>query len=51
MTGEQLKDLLKDMSLEEKVNQMSQVVGGFFDDKGVVTGPMEEMGFTRENID
>ena len=51
MTGEQLKDLLKDMSLEEKVNQMSQVVGGFFDDNGVITGPMAEMGFTRENID
>ena len=32
MTKEQLIALLKDMSLEEKVNQMSQVIGGFFDD-------------------
>ena len=32
MTKEQLIALLNDMSLEEKVNQMSQVIGGFFDD-------------------
>ena len=30
MTKEQLIALLNDMSLEEKVNQMSQVIGGFF---------------------
>lgn len=29
MTNEELTALLNDMSLEEKVNQMSQVVGGF----------------------
>ena len=28
MTKEQLIALLNDMSLEEKVNQMSQVIGG-----------------------
>ena len=50
MTKEQLIALLNDMSLEEKVNQMSQVVGGFFDDDTVITGPMAEMGFTEENI-
>ena len=50
MTNEQLTALLNDMSLEEKVNQMSQVVGGFFDDDTVITGPMAEMGFTEENI-
>ena len=32
MTNEELTALLNDMSLEEKVNQMSQVIGGFFDD-------------------
>ena len=51
MTKEQLIALLKDMSLEEKVNQMSQVVGGFFADDTVITGPMAEMGFTEENIE
>ena len=50
MTKEQLIVLLNDMSLEEKVNQMSQVVGGFFADDTVITGPMAEMGFTEENI-
>ena len=30
MTKEQLIALLNDMSLEEKVNQMSQVIGVFF---------------------
>ena len=49
MTKEQLIALLNDMSLEEKVNQMSQVIGGFFDDDTVITGPMAEMGFTEEN--
>ena len=29
MTEQKLKELLADMTLEEKVNQMSQVVGGF----------------------
>lgn len=51
MTKEQLTALLNDMSLEEKVNQMSQVIGGFFDDDTVITGPMAEMGFTEENIE
>ena len=51
MTKEQLIALLNDMSLEEKVNQMSQVIGGFFDDDTVITGPMAEMGFTEENIE
>ena len=30
MTEQKLKELLADMTLEEKVNQMSQVVGAFF---------------------
>lgn len=51
MTKEQLIALLNDMSLEEKVNQMSQVIGVFFDDDTVITGPMAEMGFTEENIE
>lgn len=29
MTEQKLTELLRDMSLEEKVNQMSQVTGGF----------------------
>lgn len=48
MTKEQLIALLNDMSLEEKVNQMSQVIGGFFDDDTVITGPMAEMGLPKK---
>ena len=39
MTEQKLKELLADMTLEEKVNQMSQVVG-----------PMADKGFTPENV-
>lgn len=40
----------RDMSLEEKVNQMSQVTGGFFNGEIVVTGPMADKGFTEDNV-
>ena len=50
MTEQQLTELLRDMSLEEKVNQMSQVTGGFFNGEIVVTGPMADKGFTEDNV-
>lgn len=50
MTEQKLIELLRDMSLEEKVNQMSQVTGGFFNGEIVVTGPMEDKGFTEDNV-
>ena len=50
MTKQQLKELLRDMSLQEKVNQMLQVAGNFYMDDTVITGPMKESGFTEENI-
>ena len=43
MTEQKLTELLRDMSLEEKVNQMSQVTGGFFNGEIVVTGPMADI--------
>ena len=54
-TGEgirKLKELLADMTLEEKVNQMSQVVGAFFNKDMDITamGPMADKGFTPENV-
>lgn len=49
MTKQQLTELLKDMSLQEKVNQMLQVAGNFYMDDTVITGPMKENGFTEEN--
>lgn len=50
MTKQEIMELLKEMSLEEKVNQMLQVAGGFFTGDVVAMGPMKEKGFTEENI-
>ena len=50
MTEQKLTELLRDMSLEEKVNQMSQVTGGFFNGEIVATGPMADKGFTEDNV-
>lgn len=50
MTEQKLTELLRDMSLEEKVNQMSQVTGGFFNGEIVVTGPMADKRFTEDNV-
>lgn len=48
MTEKELHSLLEEMTLEEKVNQMQQLIGAFLTDEGVVTGPMQEMGLTEE---
>ena len=50
MTEQKLQELLQDMTLEEKVNQMLQLAGGFFTGDMVAMGPMAEKGFTQENI-
>lgn len=43
-----LKTLLSDMSLEEKVGQMIQISGKMLVDGGVVTGPTETIEITEE---
>ena len=50
MTEQKIQELLQDMTLEEKVNQMLQLAGGFFTGDMVAMGPMEEKGFAQENI-
>lgn len=50
MTEQKLQELLQDMTLEEKVNQMLQVAGGFFTGDMVAMGPMAEKGFTEDNV-
>lgn len=50
MTKQELLDLQKDMTLEEKVNQMLQVAGGFFSGDITAMGPMVEKGFTEERV-
>ena len=51
MTEERLKQLIDSMTLEEKVGQMFQVSGTFFEDGAVLTGPMQKMGLTEETVD
>ncbi len=51
MTEQKLQELLQDMTLEEKVNQMLQVAGGFFTGDMMAMGPMAKKGFTQENVD
>lgn len=41
MTNEKLKDLLKDMTLEEKICQLLQVAGNFYDEASLVTGGLD----------
>lgn len=52
MTREELKDLLEDMSLEEKIGQMVQLMVRFYENEAedVLTGPAMELGVTAENI-
>lgn len=45
-----LVELLKEMSLEEKIDQMLQVSGMFYEEEGVLTGPANTVGFTEEEI-
>ena len=50
MEQDRLMDLLKDMSLEEKIDQMLQVSGMFYEKEGVITGPSNTAGYTKEEI-
>jgi len=50
MKEQAIKELLESLSLEEKVNQMLQVAGGFFSGELLAMGPMKEKGFTEDNI-
>ena len=51
MQEQELLDLLKDMSLDEKINQMVQLNADFYDieeNGDSITGPMLEMGLTKD---
>lgn len=51
MTEEKLRELLNSMSLEEKVGQMLQLAGNFYEDgKNLLTGPLVELGITEEDV-
>ena len=50
MEGKKITELLKSMSLEEKINQLFQGNGSFYEVGSVVTGPAAEQGYTEQNI-
>ncbi|MFC0525846.1 glycoside hydrolase family 3 N-terminal domain-containing protein [Pontibacillus salicampi] len=53
MTDKQLNNLLKQMTMEEKVGQLVQLATPFFKgatDRGEITGPMENMNIKEEDI-
>ena len=51
MEHQKLLELLEDMSLSEKAEQLLQVGGFYLEKEGVVTGPENAVGYTREEID
>lgn len=50
MTEESLKELLRDMSLKEKVGQMMQLDSSCFSNEGPVTGPAAELSVDPEDF-
>lgn len=50
MEQEKLIALLREMSLEEKIGQMLQVSGMFYEEEGMITGPANTAGFTEDEI-
>lgn len=51
MEHQKLVELLQDMSLSEKAEQLLQVGGYYLEKEGVVTGPENAVGYTQEEID
>ncbi|MDT8718035.1 beta-glucosidase BglX [Clostridium sp. 19966] len=50
MDREKLIELLEDMSLEEKIDQLLQVSSFYYEKEGVITGPENVAGFSEEEI-
>ncbi len=51
MNQEELIALCNDMSLDEKLGQLLQLTGSYFQGEAVLTGPEAKKGFTKEEID
>lgn len=53
MTDQELYQLLEDMSLQEKIDQLLQLTADFYGktDRDVVTGPAAQLGISVEDID
>lgn len=50
MEQSKLQELLKDMSLEEKINQLFQGAGYFYEDGTVSTGPVADQGYSEKTF-
>lgn len=50
MTEQKLYDLLQDMTLEEKVNQLLQLPARMYEGEGAVTGNLAEEKYSQEEI-
>lgn len=48
MDEKKLQALLKDMTLQEKIEQLVQLDSSFFDNDGVCTGPVEKFAMTED---
>lgn len=48
MDEQKLQALLKDMTLQEKIEQLVQLDSSFFDNDGVCTGPVEKFAMTAD---
>ncbi|MGM9972840.1 MAG: beta-glucosidase BglX [Clostridiaceae bacterium] len=53
MENIKLKELLKSLTIEEKIGQLFQVIPFLFNDsnKGEVTGPMKDLGIGKKEVD
>ena len=50
MTEKQLKELLADLSFEEKLGEIQQITGAYFGDSGIVTGTDDRHILTEEEV-
>ncbi|MGN0377802.1 MAG: beta-glucosidase BglX [Suilimivivens sp.] len=50
MEQQKLLKLLGEMSLEEKINQLFQGNGSFYEGESIATGPASEQGFSEQTI-
>ncbi|KRK41517.1 Beta-glucosidase-related glycosidase [Lactobacillus amylovorus DSM 20531] len=51
MKETELKELLNDMSLDEKIGQLVQLSGEFFQANDISYGPREKLGITQKTVD
>lgn len=50
MNEEKIRELMADMSVDEKIGQLLQLLGDVFIGEGFATGPMEEMNLSEDQV-